>query len=234
MTRKGKAGVSVEDVDIAYGVNKDNESVMIFTFYMSDNTTIVEEVVMKKPSVEYVMEAEYTDLDEVAGAGISNDSSGLSMIYGDGTAKQKEMWSNGYYVGYTHNAQTELTFVFNSSLATTANVVLMLGSELGDVTLNPENFSVLVNGEEQYYGAWSVAGSEMNTATFTTCELSSPVGLKAGENKIVLKVLPNTLIGGGGTGGPLIDCIKVTTTHTSASLTWTPHKDNPERRDNEV
>ena len=179
------------------------------------------------------MEAEYTDIDEVAGAGISNNNSGLSMIYGDGTAAQKEMWSNGYYVGYTHNNQTELTFVFNSSVATTANVVLMLGSELGNVTLTSENFSVLVNGEDQYYGAWSVAGAEMDKATFTTCRLSRPVNLKAGENTIVLKVLDNDLKSGS-TGGPHIDCVKVTATDTSASLTWNPHTDNPERRDNEV
>ena len=32
-----------------------------------------------------IMEAEYINIDNVAGAGISNNNSGLSMIYGDGT-----------------------------------------------------------------------------------------------------------------------------------------------------
>ena len=95
------------------------------------------------------MEAEYTYLDDVAGAGISNNNSGLSMIYGDGTDEQKEMWSGGYYVGYTHNDQTELTFTFNASKASTANVVIMLGSELIDMTLDSDSFAVIVNGEEQ-------------------------------------------------------------------------------------
>ena len=179
-----------------------------------------------------VMEAEYTYLDDVAGAGISNNNAGLSMIYGDGTDAQKEMWSNGYYVGYTHNDTTELTFVFNSSAATTANIVIMLGSEVGDITINSDNFAVLVNGEEQAIPNWFVEGSEMDEATFNTCRLSAAVNLVEGENTITLKVLPNDLGGQDVTRGPLIDCVKVTS--TSSKLTWTPHEDNPYRRDNEI
>ena len=101
---------------------------------------------------ELKMEAEYIDIDDVKGAGISNNNSGLSMIYGDGTAAQKEMWSEGYYVGFMHNDGTVLTFEFNSSVATSATVTFMLGSEdvVGDITLNAENIAVLVNGEEQF------------------------------------------------------------------------------------
>lgn len=178
------------------------------------------------------MEAEYTDLDNVAGAGISNNNSGLSMIYGDGTDEQKEMWSGGYYVGYTHNDQTEITFTFNASKASTANVVLMLGSELIDITLDSESFAVIVNGEEQLVPNWFIECSEMDVATFTTCRLSAPVQLVEGENTIVLKVLSNDLGGENVTRGPLIDCITVTA--TDADLTWTPKEDNPFRRDNEV
>lgn len=180
-----------------------------------------------------VMEAEYIDIDDVAGAGISNNNSGLSMIYGDGTDAQKEMWSNGYYVGYTHNDNTVLEFVFNSTEATTANIVLMLGSELKDITLTPENFAVVVNGVDQVGYSWFIEYSDMSAAEFTSCRLSSAVNLVKGENKIVLKVLNNDLGGAdGATRGPLVDCIKVTA--TDAELSWTPHTDNPERRDSEV
>ena len=41
---KGDQGVSVVDVEITYGFNSDGKAVMIFTFYMSDDSTIVEEV----------------------------------------------------------------------------------------------------------------------------------------------------------------------------------------------
>ncbi len=179
-----------------------------------------------------VMEAEYIDIDEVAGAGVSNNNSGLSMIYGDGTDEQKEMWSGGYYVGYMHNDQTELEFVFNSSKASTANISLSLGSELVDITLNKDNFAILVNGEQQVGYSWFVAYSEMDTAEFNECKLTAPVNLVEGENKITIKVLSNDLGGEGVTRGPLLDYVKVTA--TDAELTWTPHEDNPYRRDNEV
>lgn len=179
-----------------------------------------------------VMEAEYVDIDDVAGAGISNNNTGLSMIYGNGTEAEKEMWSNGYYVGYTHNDQTELEFVFTASKATTANISIDLGCELHDITLDSESFAVIVNGEEQIVPSWYISYSEMDAAEFSTYRLSSPVNLVEGENKIVLKVLANDLGGEGVTRGPLIDCVTVTA--TDAELTWNPKTDNPYRRDNEV
>ena len=178
------------------------------------------------------MEAEYTYLDDVAGAGISNNNSGLSMIYGNGTEEQKEMWSSGYYVGYTHNDQTVITFTFTASKATTANVVIMLGSELVDITLDSESFAVLVNGKEQHVPNWFIECSNMDAATFTACRLSAPVDLVEGENTIVLKVLSNSLGGTNITRGPLIDCVTVTA--TDADLSWSAREDNPYRRDNEV
>lgn len=172
-----------------------------------------------------VMEAEYTYLDDVAGAGISNNNSGLSMIYGDGTDAQKEMWSSGYYVGYTHNDKTVITFKFNSTKATSAVTTFMLGCELNDMTLNAENFAIVVNGEEQYIPNWFIKCSEMDTAKFYAFNLN--INLVEGENVIELKVLT-----GDPTRGPLVDCVKVNA--TDSELSWNPLADNPERRDNEV
>ena len=75
------------------------------------------------------MEAEYTDMDDVAGAGLSDNTSGLGMIYGSGSDAHKEMWSNGFYVGYMHNSNTVITFEFNSSVATSATITFRLASE---------------------------------------------------------------------------------------------------------
>lgn len=180
------------------------------------------------------MEAEYVDIDEVAGAGISNSIDGLNMIIGEGTKEQKKMWSNGYYVGYTHNSMTELEFVFNSSVATTAYVTFMLGSEIGDIILNSDSIAVFVNGENQILPNWKVIGSKMKMARFTACKLPNPVALNEGENKIIFKVLANNLGGHGATRGPYIDCVRVSTRDTFAELSWNPHVDNIQRRDGEV
>ena len=50
--------------------------------------------------------------------------------------------------------------------------------------------------------------------------------LKAGKNTVTLKILANDFRNGQ-TGGPTIDCMKVTTT---ATLTWDPKTDNPSRK----
>ena len=132
------------------------------------------------------MEAEYTFMDDVAGAGLSDNTSGLSMIYGNGTEDQKAMWSNGYYVGYMYNTSTVLTFEFNSSAATTATITFALACEQNDLVLTSgENVDILVNGESVYYAPMSITCSEMHEAKFYTYTLSN-VELVEGANKIEL------------------------------------------------
>ena len=179
-----------------------------------------------------IMEAEYINIDNVAGAGISNNNSGLSMIYGNGSDAEKEMWSGGYYVGYTHNDQCVMEFKFTASKATTANISIDLGCELQDMVFDSESFAVEVNGVAQMYGNWDIQCSEMDKATFKTCRLAAPVQLVEGENTITLKVLSNDIGGEGVTRGPLVDFVKVVA--TDAELSWEPCDDNPYRRDNEV
>ena len=175
-----------------------------------------------------VMEAEYTYMDDVAGAGISDGTSGLSMIYGNGTEDQKAMWSNGYYVGYMHNSNSVLTFEFNSSKATSATLTFSIGCELNDMVLTSgENLAVLVNGEEQFF-TWSVSCSELDSAEFSKYILTN-VQLVEGANTIQIKVLPQEPA-----RGPLVDCVKVVASDSSVELSWEPKTDNPDRRDNEV
>ena len=175
-----------------------------------------------------LMEAEYTYMDDVVGAGISNNNSGLSMIYGDGTDARKNLWSNGYYVGYTHNDQTVLEFVFNASKDSTATITFALGCELENMVLIAgENLNITVNGEEQFFN-WSVTCSEMDEAKFANYTLNN-VQLKEGENKIAISVLA---VPGNPARGPLVDCVTVVA--ADAELSWTAHEDNPYRRDTEI
>jgi hypothetical protein len=173
-----------------------------------------------------LMEAEYTYLDDVAGAGLSDNTSGLSMIYGNGTEDQKAMWSNGYYVGYMYNTSTVLTFEFNSSAATTATITFALACEQKDhVLTSGENIEILVNGESVYFNPMSIKASEMHEAKFSNYTLSN-VELAAGANKIEIKVITPV--------GTLVDCVKVVASDATVELSWEPHEDNAYRRDNEV
>jgi lipoprotein len=191
-------------------------------------------------SQTYTFEAEYIDLDNVSGAGTSIDKSGVDMIYGDGTQAQKDLgWSNGYYVGYTYSVNQPLNFVFESDGAATATIILRLGSELGDLNLTPDIYSVKLNGKEIPYTSIYVQGTSgmgaMAEMKFSDKTVTNSATLKEGKNVISLTVLSNTLNpgsdGAGRTGGPVVDCIKV---QTSANLTWSPKTDNIERRDNPI
>lgn len=179
-------------------------------------------------SKSYVIEAEYINLDGVSGAGVSSDQSGVEMIYGDGTQAQKDIgWSNGYFVGYTYASNLTLEFAFNVDKAATATIVLRLGSEIGDISLDPSIFSVKLNGTEITYSNMYIENSEIGSMKFQDKTVTTAANLKEGENKLTLTVLTNTLINGTKTGGPCVDCVKV---QTSAKLTWTDKSDNPSRR----
>ena len=169
-----------------------------------------------------LMEAEYTYMDNVAGAGLSDNTSGLGMIYGHGTDADKEMWSNGYYVGYMYNTNTVLTFEFESSAATTATITFRLACEQGDLVLQSgENVDILVNGEAQFF-QWDIKASEMSNAKFYDYKLTD-VELAEGANKIEIVVIEKV--------GSLVDYVKVVASDASVELSWEPHTDNPTRRD---
>ncbi len=172
-----------------------------------------------------VIEAEYIELENVAGAGISSNQSGLEMIYGSGEQADKDKgWSNGYYVGYTYTAECTMDFVFESDKDTTATISIRLGSELGNINLTPREFEVKLNGTVVNYGSWSVLDSQkdMSKVVFKDYTISSNANLVKGENKITVSVKQNDLRKPG-VGAPLIDCVKVT---SDAKVTYNPI-DNP-------
>lgn len=181
----------------------------------------------KEGNQGYVMEAEYINLDGVAGAGISSDQSGVEMIYGNGTQREKDLgWSNGYFVGYTYATNLELNFEFNAETAGKASITLRLGSELGDLTLDSGTFDVILNGKSIRYRNVFVEGSTIEAMKFFDRTITTSANLQAGSNKITLKVLENEFKSGK-TGGPTIDCVKI---KTESKLSWTDKTDNPGRR----
>ncbi len=175
----------------------------------------------------YVLEAEYIDLDNVQGAGISSDQGGVEMIYGQGTEAEKAKgWSNGYYVGYTYSANLRLDFVFNADKEASAAIVLRLGSELGALSLDPTSFAVKLNDADISYQTIYVENSSMDEMKFYDKTVSTNIKLKEGMNTLSLIVLPNTFKNGS-TGGPTVDCVKL---ETVAEVTWEPKTDNPSSR----
>lgn len=177
----------------------------------------------------YTMEAEYTDLTGVYGGGHSAEATGVDMIYGDGTDAQKEMgWSSGYFVAFTHKEGVKLTFRFESSAAVSnATIELRVGSEMGELTFTPQSFEISLNGETIDYGNMTVANSPvLGEMKFYDKTISNSAALKKGENILTLTVLANELAGGT-TAGPIIDCVKIT---TSATLKWNDKTDNPANR----
>lgn len=176
----------------------------------------------------YVMEAEYIDLDDVIGTGLSGGPSGVGMIFGDGTTAEKNRgWSSGYYVGYTYTTDCRLDFVFTSSKAATATIILRVGSELGDLPFDPTTFGILLNDTEITYQSMYIAGSaDMLTMAFADKTITTNAALVEGENTISLVVKDNTLYGAV-PAAPVIDCIKI---KTEANLTYTEKKDNPAKR----
>ena len=176
----------------------------------------------------FIMEAEYIDLDGLFGSGISSDQHGVEMIYGDGTEAQKNLgWSEGYYVGFTYASNLKFDFVFQSDRAATATIVVRLGSELGELNLDPTTFEVALNGTPISYQSLSVGNSEMASMKFYDKTVTTNAELKEGENLISLTILPNTFCNGAKTGGPCIDCVKLT---SKADLSWNPKTDNPSLR----
>lgn len=174
----------------------------------------------------YVMEAEYIDLSEAVGAGMSSEASGVNMIWGNGESDKAKGWSSGYYVGFTYSAGLEFNFEFNSDKDATSTLILRLGSEIGDVTFTPESLQVKMNGEEVTYTNLLVYGSDMADMKFDDFTIASNLNIKEGKNTITITILDNTLRSGQ-IGGPMIDCIKI---RTNAELTWADKLDNPAGR----
>lgn len=168
-----------------------------------------------------VMEAEHIDVSSLKGAGYSGSASGLAMIQSYAKA------SGGKALGYLNTAAS-FAFAVTSAEETTANLILGLGTEWGDLTLTPKTFKVYVNGQELDYGSIAIpdngAGNDMAFDRYT---LSPAVSLKAGENIIGFEILDSEDTGGVGTAtakGPIFDCLEIG--GASCEIGWRPRVAN--------
>lgn len=168
----------------------------------------------------YKMEAEYIDLDGIVGGGLSNAKEGVDMIEDGKNA------SNGYFVAHTYVEGLTLEFVFEAEEACSAELVLSLGSELGDMQLGSDIFAVKLNGAAITYANKTVYDSDFGNMEFQDISVTSNAQLAKGKNTVTLVVLKNEYKSGS-SGGPLIDYLKIKTT---GKITWTDKTDNPDRR----
>ena len=168
-----------------------------------------------------VMEAEHINVSSLKGAGYSGSASGLSMIQSYAKA------SGGKALGYLNTAAS-FEFAITSAADTSANLILGLGTEWGDLTLTPKTFKVYVNGQELDYGSIAIPDNGTgNDMAFDRYTLSPSVSLKAGENIIGFEILDSEDTGGVGTAtakGPIFDCLEIG--GASCEIGWRPRVAN--------
>lgn len=177
----------------------------------------------------FIMEAEYVDFTGIVGGGNSCEKRECGMIYGEGTDEEKALgWSNGYFVAYTHKTGVRLTFNFTSDKeVNNATLVIRMASEMGATTFSPDEFEVNLNGEAiDYTGQYLQNYGTLEEMRFADKTISSRCHIEEGANVLYLEILENNLTGAG-TIGPIIDCVKITST---AQLSWEPLLDNPDHR----
>lgn len=129
-------------------------------------------------------ETEYVDMiPELTGNGYSDSKTGRGMI------QNTPLCSNGKILGYM-NKPTDVTFTIYADQATTATLVLGLGSEVGDYTYDPSMFAIIVNGVEIDYGTIEVKQIGDSEATYETQAhtIAPTINLVAGENTITFSI----------------------------------------------
>lgn len=163
---------------------------------------------------KYTFEAEWVDLSDFRGVGISGSCDGTAAIQSD------EGCSNGYFVGWTHAAGISLTFVINADTAGTAKLSLSLATEGAPMPVKSSTMTVAVNNTDIPYDLETYAPEGGRYFLFDEYVISSSVNLKEGENIIVLTIADNGLGNGDGALGFMIDALFL---ETESFLTWTPH-----------
>lgn len=165
---------------------------------------------------EYTFEAEWTDLSGFQGVGISGSASGTEVI----EASTSDTCSNGYFVGWTHNAGISVTFVINSDADATAALSLSLGSEGAPMLIASSMMTVSVNGSNVPYDL-GVYAPQFNDryVVFEKYTISQSVNLVKGENTIVLTIADNGMGNGDNALGFMIDALFL---ETEAYLSWAP------------
>lgn len=182
-------------------------------------------------AVEYVFEAENTNLDGKTYPGLSGTASagGLIQSYTENVKGEALGASGDKFVGYQTEEGAGITFQIVSDMEVDdATIVLRLSKELCDYTFNTSNYRVELNARELQFndivfsGVPQQTGGDVNSLyalPFQDFVIAENVHLNEGLNSINCTVMnsdpiPSTTITA---NGPLIDCLKITTT---AVLEW--------------
>lgn len=127
-------------------------------------------------------EGEYVNLTGKKGAGYSSAPGGTGLIQKTPAA------SDGFFLGYL-NCAIDFEFVINAEQATSATLVLNLGSEVGNFTYDKEMFSIIINGEELDYVPFNVTQIGTGEADFGFTAITvGTVNLQQGENTITFEI----------------------------------------------
>lgn len=165
----------------------------------------------------FVMESEYVDFFGISGPGMSSSATETQMIMKDTTGGLKA--SNKFYVGYTHAPDITCTYEFMSDKATTATLVLRLGSDQGRVAnYGNQALQIKINDDNFAFGSKFTLDS-----VFADYTISTEFPIKQGDNVLGLTVLKSDVFqasfGSFVTFGPLYDCVKII---SDAKLGWEP------------
>lgn len=185
------AGLKADkDLGTIFGTPKDSTDGPI-TFKVTASAEGYESVTAKvtlNVADSYVVtnrfETEYVDIiPKLTGNGYSDSKTGRGMI------QKVPAASNGCILGYM-NKPTELTYTIYADKAASAELVLGLGSEVGDFTYDPSMFAISVNGEAVDYGTIDVKQIGSSEADFATKDyhIAPVIQLKEGENKITFNI----------------------------------------------
>ena len=141
---------------------------------------------------------------------------------GTGLIQSTPNASNGYFLGYLNKALS-FSFEFTATQATSAKLILHLGSEVGNFTYDPTMFAITVNGTEINYGSFDVRQIGTSTADFgfTAIEISPSIDLVEGDNVITFEIFnSDKATGTFNAVGCLFDCIEFS--GYSGEVGWRP------------
>ena len=183
--------------------DKQNEDVTLYADWLLVNT----------------FEAEYIDLSDVVGHGISGTAYGKDVIVKD---EYNANASNGYYVGWLYNQGITLTFNIHSDTAVTnAQLALRLSAEVQNTTIDGNDFMVMVNNRAFSYSIDFTGVPSTGSGTklpFETYVISTNVSLDAGDNTIVLYVNNNKDYGFTvNANAPMVDAVYI---YSKTEVTW--------------
>ena len=178
---------------------------------------------------ELVIEAEYIDLEGIAGIGFSSNPEGIGLIQSDYRGMAGA--SNGFFVGSLYKKGLTLTFTFTSDRAVKgAELKLRLSGELIEqISLTQDDLEMRLNGVKLNFQTIVISGINTDMSLrekhpFADFVIGTGLELSEGENTVTLTVNNSNPISGMiKATAPMVDCLKV---KAMANLSYDPITEN--------